>query len=116
MISLVPPVHVCLLDPARIVANLGGLIALAHREFYSGDTPPLAMTFITGPSRTADIELTLALGVHGPRELHFVLLDNGRTAMRDDPAFRALPAIEALHSQEATLEDVFIDVTGRSLT
>jgi L-lactate dehydrogenase complex protein LldG len=73
LISLVPPAHVCLIDLSRIVASLADLIKLTHDEFYSGQNPPLAMTFITGPSRTADIELTLALGVHGPRELHVLL-------------------------------------------
>lgn len=75
MISLVPPVHVCLLDSSRIVASLPDLLTLAQDEFYSGKNPPLAMTFITGPSRTADIELSLTLGVHGPRDLHVLLYD-----------------------------------------
>ena len=47
---------------------------------------------ISGPSRSADIELTLTTGVHGPKEVHVVLLDNGRLAARDDPDLR-----EALH-------------------
>src|SRR5207244_1374007 len=42
--------------------------------------------FLTAPSRSADIELKTQIGVHGPKELHFVLIDNGRTAMREDPA------------------------------
>lgn len=73
LISLVPPIHVCLLGQSRIVANLTELIAKVREEFYTKDLPPQAMTFITGPSRTADIELSLTLGVHGPRELHVLI-------------------------------------------
>lgn len=73
MISLVPPAHVCLLDEERIVANLTDLMKRVREESYSKASPPQAMTFITGPSRTADIELSLTLGVHGPRELHVLL-------------------------------------------
>ena len=77
-ISLVPPIHVCLLDKTRIVANLTELLTLVHRELYLSSGPPLAMTFISGPSRTADIELTLTRGVHGPREVHVLMLDGGK--------------------------------------
>src|SRR5262245_14550280 len=73
LISLVPPVHICLLDRSRIVANLTELLTLVHKELYLKGGPPLAMTFISGPSRTADIELTLTRGVHGPREVHVLL-------------------------------------------
>jgi L-lactate utilization protein LutC len=72
LVSLVPPVHVCLIDSGRIVARLPDLLARAAERFRSA-IPPQAMTFITGPSRTADIELSLTLGVHGPRELHVLL-------------------------------------------
>jgi L-lactate utilization protein LutB len=73
LISLVPPVHVCLLERKRIVANLTELLTVVHKDFYSKGGPPLAMTFISGPSRTADIELTLTRGVHGPRQVHVLL-------------------------------------------
>jgi L-lactate dehydrogenase complex protein LldG len=43
------------------------------------------VTFITGPSRTADIELTLTLGVHGPREVHVLIV-------RDPPGTTDRPA------------------------
>jgi L-lactate dehydrogenase complex protein LldG len=77
LISLVPPIHVCLLDPDRIVANLTELLKQTGEQHYSRELAPCAMTFITGPSRTADIEHTVTTGVHGPRELH-ILLYSGR--------------------------------------
>jgi L-lactate utilization protein LutC len=77
LISLVPPVHVCLLDRKRIVANLTELLTVVHRDYYSKGGAPLAMTFISGPSRTADIELTLTRGVHGPRQVHVLLQVEG---------------------------------------
>lgn len=70
--SLVPPVHVALLEAADILPGLGD--ALAATRDASGKLPTL-VTFITGPSRTGDIELQLVIGVHGPKELHVVLLD-----------------------------------------
>jgi L-lactate dehydrogenase complex protein LldG len=73
LISLVPPIHVCLLDSAKIVRDLNEFFPLVRGTLYQDASPPLVMTFITGPSRTADIELTLTMGVHGPRELHVLI-------------------------------------------
>ncbi len=73
LISLVPPLHVCILKQSNILANLAELISRVNDGPYSRQRPPLVMTFVTGPSRTADIELTLTMGVHGPRELHVVI-------------------------------------------
>lgn len=67
LISLVPAVHVAVLTADRILPDLRAAL-----EASRGDP---AVTFVTGPSRTGDIELTLVVGVHGPRELHVVLLD-----------------------------------------
>jgi L-lactate dehydrogenase complex protein LldG len=74
--SLIAPVHIAVLRRTQIVRGLGAALALI-RERYGHD--PLIdssnLTLITGPSRTGDIELTLTLGVHGPREIHAVLID-----------------------------------------
>jgi L-lactate dehydrogenase complex protein LldG len=73
LISLVPSIHLCLLDATRIVGTLPELLRRVRERYVSTETAPCAMTFITGPSRTADIELTLTTGVHGPTELHVLL-------------------------------------------
>jgi L-lactate dehydrogenase complex protein LldG len=66
--SLLPWVHVSLLREDRVVADLDELLARVRGEL------PSALAIVTGPSRTADIEQTLMVGVHGPGEVHVVLL------------------------------------------
>jgi len=68
--SLLPPVHLVLLPGNRLVFSLNQAVERLGREPRPGRA-----VFISGPSRTADIELTLVLGVHGPREVHAILLD-----------------------------------------
>ncbi len=67
--SLVPPVHIAIVEASSIFQTLAEALAFIHQN---GDISP-AVTFITGPSRTADIELTLAIGVHGPQELYVIV-------------------------------------------
>ncbi|HYJ90322.1 MAG TPA: lactate utilization protein [Pyrinomonadaceae bacterium] len=67
--SLVPPVHICVLKAETIRQTLGEVLELVH------DNLSRTVTFITGASRTSDIELTLAIGVHGPGELHVIVID-----------------------------------------
>lgn len=69
LVSLVPPVHIAIVDASRIVETLGDALTLLRSKHEISPT----VTFITGPSRTADIELTLAIGVHGPRELYVII-------------------------------------------
>jgi len=68
--SLLPEIHVALLRTSLLVPNLSE--ALLRPEIR---TAP-AGVIITGPSRTADIEMTLTIGVHGPGELHVFLIDD----------------------------------------
>ncbi len=80
LVSVVPPVHVAIVRPQDILGTLDDLFALRRLEFHrgraSGDGDMGSyLNFITGPSRTADIEQTIVVGVHGPREVHMVLLD-----------------------------------------
>jgi len=74
-ISLLPPVHVAILRSQQILPGLSELFPLLGREQNGNRKLSSAITFITGPSRTADIELKLVVGVHGPQELHVLLVD-----------------------------------------
>jgi L-lactate dehydrogenase complex protein LldG len=75
LLSLVPPVHIALLSADDICNSLLDVVTLLHRTQTSTEVVSHAITFITGPSRTSDIELTLTIGVHGPRILHIIILE-----------------------------------------
>jgi len=68
--SLLPPVHIAVLPADRILTGLGELFTILPDPGALSSS----MVLIGGPSRTADIEQILTLGVHGPRELHLVCL------------------------------------------
>lgn len=74
--SLLAPAHIAVVRRGQLVRGLGDALArlrAEHGEALLRDASNL--TFITGPSRTADIEMTLSLGIHGPPELHVVIID-----------------------------------------
>jgi L-lactate dehydrogenase complex protein LldG len=73
MISLVPMVHLCLLDASQLIENLYELLPRLKGYFDWENGVPQRITLITGPSRTADIEQTLAIGAHGPTQLHVLI-------------------------------------------
>ena len=68
-VSLLPPVHIVLVEKKQILADLFDVFA----RFPATAELPSCLTLITGPSKTGDIELRLVTGVHGPGEVHVVL-------------------------------------------
>lgn len=71
--TTIPEKHFIIVDPATIVADgLGAIDTMT--ELHSGHEPRF-VAYISGPSRTADIERVLTIGAHGPREVHVLLMD-----------------------------------------
>ena len=70
--SLLPQTHISVLARSCVLERMDDLFAAL------GDDLPSSLAIVSGPSRSADIELVLALGVHGPAEVHVVLVDEGR--------------------------------------
>jgi L-lactate dehydrogenase complex protein LldG len=71
LMSLVPPIHIAVLRADSIFDSLGE--ALSSRRW--AEAMPTNLLLISGPSKTADIELTLAFGVHGPKELMVLVVE-----------------------------------------
>jgi L-lactate dehydrogenase complex protein LldG len=69
-VSLLPETHIAVVSVSRIVRGMEDAWQLLRDELGS---PPRAVNFISGPSRTADIEQTLTLGAHGPYRVHILV-------------------------------------------
>lgn len=72
-LSIYPPVHIVLAYTSQLVVDIKDGLKLIKNK-YDGNLPSM-ISNVTGPSRTADIEKTLVLGAHGPKELFVFLLD-----------------------------------------
>lgn len=73
LLSLVPPIHIALLEAHRLYETFDEVLAA---EGWAAAGLPTNALLISGPSKTADIEQTLAYGVHGPKELIVLVLEN----------------------------------------
>jgi L-lactate dehydrogenase complex protein LldG len=67
-VSLLPRIHLAIVRPEMLRADMHQVFAEAKDHHY--------LVFITGPSRTADIELTVTLGVHGPKNLYVWMMSS----------------------------------------
>ena len=74
--SLLPPVHIALVHQDRLLSNLDEMLSMIPRPVDDSS----AMVFITGPSRTGDIEQFLVRGVHGPGTVHAVIVQGKNPA------------------------------------
>ena len=72
-LSILPPAHLVVAHKSQVVTDLSDAYKLLQARH--GRNWPSMITFITGPSRTADIEKILVLGAHGPKKLFVLLLD-----------------------------------------
>jgi len=82
--SLIPETHMCILAANTIRRSMSEVL-----DWMAADLNP-TFTFITGPSRTSDIELTLAIGVHGPRRLYVIVLDRDQGQTKGPGALNSL--------------------------
>lgn len=72
--SVYAPVHICVAYTNQLVYDIAD--ALQNQIFTDKQNLPSLITFASGPSRTADIEKTLVTGVHGPKEVYCLLVEN----------------------------------------
>ncbi len=71
-LNFLPETHIVVLSAQTVVGSYEDAIDKVRKQGQL----PRTLNFITGPSRTADVELTMEMGAHGPRQLHVILVDN----------------------------------------
>jgi len=84
-----PPVCVAVVGMEKVVPTLGDGYKVAEVTWrFAGYTIPAYVNFVSGPSKTGDIEKVTTFGAHGPKEMHVIFLDAGRTQLARDSLFR----------------------------
>ena len=74
LVSLLPPIYIAIVNKKQILANLDNLFIYQKHKFEQGDYTS-SISLISGPSRSADIQSELITGVHGPGNVHMLLID-----------------------------------------
>jgi len=81
-----PPVHIALVGMEKLVPTLDEAFKVAQVTWrYANYTIPSYVSLVSGPSKTGDIEKVTTYGAHGPKELHVIFMDAGRTHLAKDP-------------------------------
>ena len=90
LVTSLPDIHVALVGYDKLVPSIDEATAIIKllSKCGTGQKMTSYVSFITGPSRTSDIEKTLTLGCHGPKEVHVIFVDNGRLELLNDEEFR----------------------------
>ena len=84
-----PPIHVALIGMEKLVPTLSDANKVSEVTWrYANYTVPSYVSLISGPSKTGDIEKTITFGAHGPKELHVIFLDGGRTELAKHPVLK----------------------------
>jgi L-lactate dehydrogenase complex protein LldG len=78
-LNFLPETHIVLIEADQILGTMEEVWAKL-RSAFGEEVMPRTLNYITGPSRSADIEQTLQMGAHGPRRLHILLVDPGHAA------------------------------------
>src|SRR5262249_29704167 len=84
-----PRVHVAVFGIDKVIASLDDAVSVLRMlpRSATGQLMSTYVNWVTGPSRSSDIGFSPVIGAHGPREMHCVVLDNGRMEMLADPVF-----------------------------
>ena len=84
-----PRVHVAVFGIDKVIASLDDAVSILRMlpRSATGQLMSAYVNWVTGPSRSSDIGFSPVIGAHGPREMHCVVLDNGRQEMLADPVF-----------------------------
>ena len=88
-LNFMPETHVVVLPASRVVKSYEDVFDAVRTQMGDADSgrgglPPRTVNFVTGPSRSGDIEQTLLLGAHGPRRLHIVIVEDGEDGVSQD--------------------------------
>ena len=89
MATGLPPVHIALVGMEKLVPTFGDACKVAEVTWrYANYTVPSYVSLVSGPSKTGDIEKVTTYGAHGPKELHVIFMDAGRTKLAKHPVLR----------------------------